>query len=147
MPLKKPSLIKYFAWAWYNIPPMFKNSTVADRNGQTRCEVVVDFYCVNGWWTKVQAKYIFGPITKNGAMKNCCVLSIKMWTGWLLPPHSSTRSVLANWSTGLFPSAILKGTLPQGLSNKKKRIKEWCVLDTFDMFSPQYDQPQKNFHC
>ena len=25
----------------------------------------------------------------------------------------------------------------------EQQLREWCVLDTFDMFSPQYDQPQK----
>ena len=39
------------------------------------------------------------------------------------------------------PICDIKGTLPQGLT--KEELKEWCILDTFDMFSPEYDQPQK----
>ena len=39
------------------------------------------------------------------------------------------------------PICDIRGTLPQGLS--KQEIREWCILDTFDMFSPEYDQPQK----
>ncbi len=27
-------------------------------------ELVVDFYPINGWWTKLNAKYIFRPYTK-----------------------------------------------------------------------------------
>ena len=42
------------------------------------------------------------------------------------------------------PRAIIcdiDGTLPKGLS--KEQLRELCVLDTFDMFSPEYDNPQK----
>ncbi|MBK8495660.1 MAG: hypothetical protein IPL50_12025 [Chitinophagaceae bacterium] len=39
------------------------------------------------------------------------------------------------------PICDIKGTLPGGLS--KQETREWCILDTFDMFSPEYDQPQK----
>ncbi len=39
------------------------------------------------------------------------------------------------------PIVDIVGTLPQNLN--KAELREWCILDTFDMFSPQYDQPQK----
>jgi hypothetical protein len=38
------------------------------------------------------------------------------------------------------PVCDIKGTLPHNLS--KEELKEWVVLDTFDMFSPQHDHPQ-----
>ena len=39
------------------------------------------------------------------------------------------------------PICDFTDTHPHGLS--KEEQKEWIILDTFDMFSPQYDNPQK----
>ena len=39
------------------------------------------------------------------------------------------------------PICDLKNTLPSNLSTEE--MKEWAILDTFDMFSPSYDRPQK----
>jgi hypothetical protein len=40
-----------------------------------------------------------------------------------------------------FLPVVDQRTLPKGLSRKERR--EWAVLDTFDMFSPKYDNPQR----
>ena len=39
------------------------------------------------------------------------------------------------------PVVDIKGTLPPDLS--KEELREWVILDTFDMFSPEHDHPQK----
>ena len=39
------------------------------------------------------------------------------------------------------PVCDIRGTLPSNLS--KEQLREWVVLDTFDMFSPEHDHPQK----
>ena len=39
------------------------------------------------------------------------------------------------------PVCDIKGTLPGHLS--KQELREWVILDTFDMFSPEHDHPQK----
>jgi hypothetical protein len=39
------------------------------------------------------------------------------------------------------PMCDINRTLPANLS--KEELREWVVLDTFDMFSPAYDNPQK----
>ena len=39
------------------------------------------------------------------------------------------------------PICDIDGTLPKGLPYDQ--LRELCVLDTFDMYSPQYDQPQR----
>ena len=39
------------------------------------------------------------------------------------------------------PICDITGTLPSGLTKEERR--EWVKLDTFDMFSPAYDQPQR----
>ena len=39
------------------------------------------------------------------------------------------------------PVCDIRGTLPHNLS--KEELREWVVLDTFDMFSPEHDHPQR----
>jgi hypothetical protein len=39
------------------------------------------------------------------------------------------------------PMCDIKRTLPANLS--KEALREWVVLDTFDMYSPAYDNPQR----
>ena len=39
------------------------------------------------------------------------------------------------------PMADINRTMPANLS--KEALREWVVLDTFDMFSPAYDNPQR----
>ena len=38
------------------------------------------------------------------------------------------------------PIVDIKTTFPKDLSTKERR--EWAILDTFDMFSPEHDHPQ-----
>jgi hypothetical protein len=39
------------------------------------------------------------------------------------------------------PVVDISGTLPPGLS--AEQLREWVILDTFDMFSPEHDHPQR----
>ena len=39
------------------------------------------------------------------------------------------------------PMCDINRTLPANLS--KEVLREWVILDTFDMFSPAYDDPQR----
>ena len=39
------------------------------------------------------------------------------------------------------PVVDIRGTLPKNLT--PEQLREWVVLDTFDMFSPEHDHPQK----
>jgi len=43
--------------------------------------------------------------------------------------------------TRFLPIVDIQGTLPKDLDSKE--LKEWVILDTFDMFSPEHDHPQK----
>jgi 2-polyprenyl-3-methyl-5-hydroxy-6-metoxy-1,4-benzoquinol methylase len=104
-------------------------------------EVMVDFYCVNGWWTKLQAKYIFRPITKKWSNEKL-LNKIEKHVGWMIALTGFFNKIgIGRFVNRFIPICDIKGTLPQGLT--KQEIKEWCILDTFDMFSPEYDQPQK----
>ena len=39
------------------------------------------------------------------------------------------------------PVCDIRGTLPRELTPEE--LREWVVLDTFDAFSPEYDNPQR----
>lgn len=104
-------------------------------------EVIVDFYCVNGWWTKLQAKYLFRPITKKWSNEKL-LNKIEKNVDWMIKATSFFNKIgLGRFVNRFIPICDIKGTIPQGLT--KQEIREWCVLDTFDMFGPEYDQPQK----
>jgi ubiquinone/menaquinone biosynthesis C-methylase UbiE len=103
-------------------------------------ELVVDFYPVKGWYTKLCAKYMLRPVTKNmdhdklmrlirkniDAMMNFYKFNVKIGLGAL------NRFV---------PICDVDRTIPAGLSEQD--LREWIILDTFDMFSPQFDKPQR----
>jgi len=103
-------------------------------------EIVVDFYPIRGWWTKLNAKYVLRPLTKKMAHERLLDL-IDRNIDWLMAAHRS----LVRWGLGsltrFLPVADLRYVLPKGLSEKQSR--EWAVLDTFDMFSPEHDHPQR----
>jgi SAM-dependent methyltransferase len=103
-------------------------------------EIVADFYPIRGWWTKLNAKYLLRPVTKR--MPHDKLLKrIDRNIDWLMRAHQT----LVRWRLGaltrFLPIADLRYILPKALSPGQAR--EWAVLDTFDMFSPEYDQPQR----
>jgi SAM-dependent methyltransferase len=104
-------------------------------------ELVVDFYPIKGWWTKVHAKYIFRPYTKKLSHEKL-YKKIDRNIDWLIKIYQFFSKIGIGKMTNRFlPICDIDGTLPKNLT--KEQLREWCVLDTFDMFSPQYDQPQK----
>lgn len=104
-------------------------------------ELVVDFYPIRGWWTKLHAKYIFRPFTKKMSHEKL-LKKIENNIDWLIKASNFFNKIRVGRIVNRFlPICDIKTTLPPGLS--KKELREWCILDTFDMFSPEYDQPQK----
>ncbi len=103
-------------------------------------QLVVDFYPINGWWTKLHAKYIFRPLLKRLPEKKLLKL-VKRTVPISMALYKGLTAIGLNKLTRFLPICDLSGTLPEGLSNEQ--LKEWCVLDTFDMFSPAYDNPQR----
>jgi ubiquinone/menaquinone biosynthesis C-methylase UbiE len=104
-------------------------------------EVVVDFYGVNGWWTKLHAKYIFRPITKKMTHEKLHK-KIDKNIDWLIKTSQFfTKIGIGNITNRFLPICDIEGTLPKNLPYDQ--LRELCVLDTFDMFSPEHDHPQK----
>ncbi len=104
-------------------------------------EILVDFYPIKGWYTKINAKYIFRPITKK-IHKDTLLKIIQRNAGWLIGISKFFSKIGIGKLTNRFlPICDINVTLPKSLT--KEQLKEWVVLDTFDMFSPEYDNPQK----
>jgi 2-polyprenyl-3-methyl-5-hydroxy-6-metoxy-1,4-benzoquinol methylase len=104
-------------------------------------EVVVDFYAINGWWTKLHAKYIFRPFTKKMSHEKL-YNKIDKNIDWLIKTQRFFSKIkIGKLINRFLPVCDIDGTIPTGLPYNQ--LREWCVLDTFDMYSPQYDDPQK----
>lgn len=103
-------------------------------------EIVVDFYPIRGWWTKINAKYLLRPVTKR--MDHQRLLSLIERNADRLIASSDA---LDRWGLGrlrrFLPVVDIQGTMPPGLSHRQ--LREWVILDTFDMFSPEHDHPQR----
>ncbi|MEP6711019.1 MAG: class I SAM-dependent methyltransferase [Ferruginibacter sp.] len=104
-------------------------------------EVVVDFYPVNGWWTKINAKYILRPHTKKMGHQQLFDKINKNADGLIKAYRFLSILGLGKIANRFLPVCDIDGTLPKNVS--KEKLREMVVLDTFDMFSPEYDQPQK----
>jgi ubiquinone/menaquinone biosynthesis C-methylase UbiE len=103
-------------------------------------EIVVDFYPIKGWWTKVHAKYILRPVLKRLDHKRLMQI-IEVHIDWLIKAEAILHKLGLGVLARFLPIADINGTLPNYLSEAEKR--EWAILDTFDMFSPEYDNPQR----
>jgi ubiquinone/menaquinone biosynthesis C-methylase UbiE len=103
-------------------------------------ELVIDFYPIKGWYTKIHAKYILRPITKRMSHKKLLDL-IESNVDWMIKLSSFFSAIrLGKFINRFLPICDIESTIPKGLDKQAKR--EWIILDTFDMFSPQYDSPQ-----
>lgn len=119
-----PDVAKAFA----SLPPM------ASRGGR----LCADFYWKR-FRTMMHAKYLFRPLTKR-------------------MDHSKLFQLLERWVPALLSTSQALGRVPLiGLGLKRvvpvadytgrfplseQQLKEWALLDTFDMLAPTYDNPQ-----
>jgi SAM-dependent methyltransferase len=142
LPFKKNSFDKVFCFGVLQHTPDFRKSV--------RClaemvkpggELVLDFYPVRGWYTKIHSKYLLRPFTKN--MKHEKLLSlIEGNIDRLIKLHFFfCKAGVGKIFNRFLPVCDISNTFPATLS--PQQVREWAVLDTFDMFSPRYDKPQK----
>lgn len=141
MPFAKAQFDKVFCFGVIqHTPDVEKTVQSLIEMAKPGAEVIVDFYCVSGWWTKLHAKYMFRPITKKWSNEKL-LKKIEKNVDWMIATTNFFNKIgIGRFVNRFIPICDIKGTMPEGLS--KKELKEWCILDTFDMFSPQYDQPQ-----
>jgi 2-polyprenyl-3-methyl-5-hydroxy-6-metoxy-1,4-benzoquinol methylase len=103
-------------------------------------ELVVDFYPIRGWYTKINAKYILRPFTKNMSHDKLMKL-IRNNVDWLTRLSKFNTKLGLDLLNRFIPLCDINKTLPTGMN--QEQLREWIILDTFDVYSPSFDQPQK----
>lgn len=102
-------------------------------------EIVVDFYCIRGPWTKITGKYLLRPFTRRMDQQRLLKL-VRSNAGWMMKLGQAMNRVGLHALTRFLPIPDL-AIMPRDLT--PDQLREWVVLDTFDMLSPEYDNPQR----
>lgn len=141
MPFLDESFDKVFCFGVLQHTPNFRSSIKSLIN-KTKIggEIVVDFYPINGWWTKIHAKYIFRPLTKKMSFDSLLKV-IEKNVDWLINLSKFLNKIGLSHLTRFIPLVDLKTIPSKGLNTSQ--FREWVILDTFDMFSPEHDHPQR----
>lgn len=104
-------------------------------------QLVVDFYPIRGWWSKINAKYMLRPFTRH-MNKDRLLKLIRANANWMIGLYKINRSVGLGVLNRFIPIADFAiYSLPENITADE--LRELCILDTFDMFSPEFDQPQR----
>lgn len=139
LPFADGTFDKVFCLGVLQHTPSFEDSVRAlIRQARGGAEVVVDFYPIRGWWTKLTAKYLLRPFTRRMSHDRLLAL-IESHAGWLIRAHNMLTGSGLGVLTRFLPIVDLR-IIPGALTPEQQR--EWAVLDTFDMFSPEHDHPQ-----
>ena len=106
---------------------------------KTNGEIVIDFYPSKGFITRLHSKYLLRPITKR-LPKQFLLSLIEKTIGFSLFFLIYYAFLKLSFLTRFLPITDIRG-FPKTLD--KLQRKKWAILDTFDAFSPEYDNPQK----
>ncbi|MGN6648045.1 MAG: class I SAM-dependent methyltransferase [Cytophaga sp.] len=141
LPFKKESFDKVICLGVLQHTPDFKASVQAlTEMVKPGGELIIDFYPIRNIFTKVHSKYILRPVLKR--LKHDTLMSlIRKNINTLIAIYKFNRRIGLGALNRFVPICDIERTLPAGMS--AEQLKEWIILDTFDMFSPQYDDPQR----
>ena len=103
-------------------------------------ELVVDFYPIKGWYTKLSAKYLLRPLTRR-ISPSVLHKVVRATIPYSLFAYRALVKLDLRPLTRFVPICDVDSTLPHGM--RRSELLEWCALDTFDMFSPAFDNPQR----
>jgi SAM-dependent methyltransferase len=104
-------------------------------------ELVLDFYAIRAWHSRLQIKYLLRPFTKRMDPERLHRI-IEANCARLIAAHrGAMRLGIGRIAKRLIPVCDIEGTLPPDLDEPS--LREWVALDTFDMLSPWYDRPQR----
>lgn len=140
MPFPDDSFDKVLCLGVLQHTPDFEQSIRAlVAKARPGAEIVVDFYYIRGFWTKIHAKYLVRPFTKRMPHDRLLRL-IERNVDWMLPLSKGLGKVGLGSLTRFLPLVDVR-PFPRDLPGD--RLREIAVLDTFDMLSPEYDNPQR----
>jgi SAM-dependent methyltransferase len=97
--------------------------------------LVVDVYA-KSWLSVFHWRFLLRPLTKRMGKERLYRL-VDRWVPPLIPLSAGLRRLLGRAGARLLPIAEYSHL---GFSRKVNR--DWAVLDTFDMLSPEFDLPQ-----
>ena len=139
MPYKNNSFDKLFCFGVLQHTPSFHRAIKKlVEKVKPGGEIIIDFYPYNGFYTKIHSKYILRPITKRLPKRMLLSLIEKyIDLGILL---FDFLSIKLGFLTRFIPITDIRG-FPKKLDYKTK--KNMAILDTFDAFSPMFDNPQR----
>jgi len=141
LPFEKESFDKVICLGVLQHTPDFKASVKAlVEMVKPGGELVIDFYPIKNVLTKVHSKYILRPILKKINHDRLMRL-IRKNIGWLTAVYKFNRQIGLGVLNRFVPICDIERTLPKGMT--EEQLREWIILDTFDMFSPAYDNPQR----
>jgi len=120
-------------------PDVEKSFAEMVKHLKPKGEIVIDVYA-NTLKTKFYSKYWFRPITKR--IDKEVLLNFIQWYIPLWFPTSTFLlkiPILGKFLSQIVPICNYTNTYP---NLNKSQLIEWAILDTFDMLSPEYDNPQ-----
>ena len=141
MPFRDNTFDKVFCFGVLQHTPDFRKSIqcLVDKV-KPGGEIIVDFYPIKGWFTKISAKYMLRPFTKKMSHEKLLNKIERNANRLIKTYYFFDKLGMAMVAHRFIPMADIKRTMPANLS--KESLREWVILDTFDMFSPAYDNPQ-----
>ena len=140
LPFADNSFDKVFCLGVLQHTPSFSYSVAAlISKARVGGEIVVDFYPINGWYTKFHSKHLLRPLTKR-LPKPLLLKLIRLNIRWMLALFDLLCDLRLGFLTRFIPITDVRG-FPSSLSPAQRR--EWAVMDTFDAFSPEFDNPQR----
>ena len=140
MPFSDNTFDKVFCFGVLQHTPSFEESVKAlIKKTKHGGEIVVDFYPIKGWYTKINAKYILRPFTKRLSNKVIHRLISKN-INWMIKLYDFFCSINLKVITRFIPITDLS-LFPKNLT--KSQRKQWAIMDTLDMYSPEFDNPKR----
>ncbi len=140
MPFSDNTFDRVFCFGVLQHTPSFDKSIESlVKKAKMGGEVVVDFYPIKGWYTKIHAKYIFRPLTKKLSHKLLYRL-ISANINWMISLFDFLCLINLKILTRFIPMTDLS-IFPKKLNKSQRR--KWAIMDTFDMFSPEFDNPMR----
>ena len=140
LPFADNSFDKIFCLGVLQHTPSFEDSVAAlIAKVKVGGQIVVDFYPINGWYTKFHSKYLLRPITKR-LPKPLLLKLIRINIRWMMVLFDFLSALSLGAFTRFIPITDLRG-FPSHLSPTQRL--DWAVMDTFDGLSPEFDNPQR----